>query len=174
MLSRAAGTRNFLLTNAAGGLRPWHQLGDVMLIRDHVNLTSQNPLVGTTPVRFPDMSGAYDREWRQSLMQKFKDVGLVVHEGIYLGLLGPSFETPAEIELFSKWGIDAVGMSTVWEAIALKDSGARFAALSLISNAAAGLGDGLPLEHEKILEVCRSSAERVVLAIAAWLESERA
>lgn len=179
MIGRLSGIQNFLLTNAAGGLDSAHHPGDVMLIRDHVNMTGQNPLVGENPrspsgevlgPRFPDLSSVYDQQWRTALRSSLDESGVRVHEGVYIGLLGPSFETPAEIQLFSKWGIHAVGMSTVWEAIALKHAGARVAGLSLISNAAAGLGDGAPLDHELILETCRKSARKTILGILKWLE----
>ena len=96
---------------------------------------------------------------------------LGVHEGVYLGLLGPSFETPAEVQLFASWGLHAVGMSTVWEAIALSHSGARVAGLSLISNLGSGLGSGA-LDHETILETCRASAAKIVNAIRLSIEEE--
>ena len=181
MISRLIGTRRFLLTNAAGGLDTKFQPGDAMLIRDHVNMTGQNPLCGENPVsedgtplgpRFPDLSRAWDPAWRASLKTALVGAGLRTHEGIYLGLLGPSFETPSEVELYIRWGMQAVGMSTVWESIALNHSGARVAGLSLISNAACGLGDGKPLEHEKIVETCRVSAGRILAVLLDWLEKE--
>jgi purine-nucleoside phosphorylase len=178
MAGRLAGIERFLLTNAAGGLTAAQRPGDVVILRDHVNLTGQNPLVGPNPTgpggeplgpRFPDLSTTYHRPWRESLGTSLRGRGLRVQEGIYLGLLGPSFETPAEIQLFASWGLHAVGMSTVWEAIALRHSGARLAALSLISNAASGLGDGAPLDHGAILATCRANAERIVAGIFDWL-----
>jgi purine-nucleoside phosphorylase len=181
LLSKLSGIQSFLLTNAAGGLHPSYQVGDVMLIRDHVNLTGQNPLVGPNPTsptgaplgpRFPDMTTAYDSEWRKSLARNLTEKSVRVHEGLYIGLLGPSYETPAEISLFKSWGIDAVGMSTVWETIALKHAGARVAGLSLISNAAAGLGDGAPLKHEDVLEACREAAARIVRGVSSWIEKD--
>ncbi len=178
MAPRLAGVKNFLLTNASGGLSPAFQPGDVMLIRDHVNLTGQNPLVGANPVdaqgkelgaRFPDLCGLYDSEWRMRLGKFCRAQGLGVHEGNYLGVLGPSFETPAEVQLYGAWGMHAVGMSTVWEAIALKHSGARVVGLSLISNFGAGMSPGVALDHMQILETCRSSASRIMGAIEAFL-----
>lgn len=180
LISKLCGIQSFLLTNAAGGLHSSYQVGDVMLIRDHVNLTGQNPLAGPNPTsptgsplgpRFPDMTTAYDPQWRKSLGKCLTQNSVRVHEGIYIGLLGPSYETPAEISLFKNWGIDAVGMSTVWETIALKHAGARVVGLSLISNAAAGLGDGAPLKHEDILETCRESADRIVSGIFDWIQN---
>jgi purine-nucleoside phosphorylase len=173
MIPRLAGVSEFLLTNASGGLAPHFRAGDVMLIRDHVNLTGQNPLVGKNPAgpdgaelgpRFPDLGRLYDGDWRRRLHRHCRARGLRVHEGVYLGILGPSFETPAEVQLFASWGLHAVGMSTVWEAIALKHAGARLAGISLVSNPAAGLGEG-ELDHLVILDTCRASAARIVGAI---------
>ncbi len=180
MVPRLAGVKNFILTNAAGGLSAAHKPGDVMLIRDHVNLTGMNPLIGKNPVgvdgkelgpRFPDMANMYDREFRNRLRKTLLSQPIGLHEGVYLGLLGPSFETPAEIQLFSAWGLQAVGMSTVWEAIALAHSGARVAGLSLISNLGAGLGEGT-LDHNTILETCRVSAAAIVKGITLAMEEE--
>lgn len=177
MAPRLAGVKNFLLTNASGGLSREFHPGDVMLIRDHVNLTGQNPLVGLNPVgeegkeigpRFPDLCHLYDAGWRKSLGAHCRSQGLRVHEGVYMGLLGPSFETPAEVQLYSAWGMHAVGMSTVWEAIALKHSGAKVAGLSLISNLGAGMSDQT-LDHLQILETCRSSASRIMRALQAFV-----
>ena len=180
MVPRLAGVGNFLLTNAAGGLLLSMSPGDVMVIRDHVNLTGMNPLIGANPrgldakelgPRFPDLAKLYDREWRNRLYRFLQKEALGVHEGVYLGLLGPSFETPAEVQLFASWGLHAVGMSTVWEAIALSHSGARVAGLSLISNLGSGLGSGA-LDHETILETCRASAAKIVNAIRLSIEEE--
>ncbi len=177
MAGRLAGVKNFLLTNASGGLLAAHQPGDIMIIRDQVNLTGQNPLVGENPThdkkelgpRFPDMNSLFDSDWRRKLRKYSEQQGLRVSEGVYLGVLGPSFETPAEVQLFSAWGMGAVGMSTVWESVALKHSGARIAGLSLISNLAAGMSDET-LDHLKILETCRSSAAKILRALQLFLE----
>jgi purine-nucleoside phosphorylase len=179
MLPRKAGVQNFLLTNASGGLGAGYRPGDVMVIRDHVNLTGQNPLTGANPVgpdgkelgpRFPDMCNLYDPSWRKRLHGLMKAQGLGVQEGVYLGIAGPSFETPAEVQLFAAWGLHAVGMSTVWEAIALKHSGAKVGGLSLISNLGAGLAEGVTLDHTMILETCRASASRIVEGIRLFVE----
>ena len=179
MLPRIAGVKNFLLTNASGGLGAGYQPGDVMIIRDHVNLTGQNPLTGPNPVgldgkelgpRFPDMAHCYEPAWRARLRTLLKAQGLGVQEGVYLGIAGPSFETHAEVQLFSAWGLHAVGMSTVWEAIALKHSGARLAGLSLIANLGAGLVEGETLDHLQILETCRASAARIIEGVRLFLE----
>jgi purine-nucleoside phosphorylase len=182
MIPRMAGVERFLLTNAAGGLVASQAAGDVMIIRDQVNLTGQNPLVGENPMsasgeplgpRFPDMSQLYDRAVGDRLKGRFSDEGLKVHEGTYLGILGPSFETPAEVALFSRWGLHAVGMSTVWEAIALRHSGAQVAGLSLISNPGCGMDPTAPiLDHHQILDTCRKSAAQIVKALLGWLDEE--
>jgi purine-nucleoside phosphorylase len=178
MLSRLTGTSKFLLTNAAGGLGATYKPGDIMLLKDHVNLTGKNPLIGKNPKgpdnleigpRFPDLSQLYGQDLRLALGKSLLAQGLTVHEGIYLGVLGPSFETPAEVRLFQQWGMGAVGMSTVWEAIALAHSGASVAGLSLISNLGAGLVNQV-LDHHKILETSRAAAASVAKGVFAWVE----
>ncbi|MCS6838692.1 MAG: purine-nucleoside phosphorylase [Bdellovibrionaceae bacterium] len=175
LLSCYLGVKNYILTNAAGGLMPHLQKpGGVMIIRDHVNLTGQNPLVGENPKhpdgydlgpRFPDMGNCYHFEWGNILKKEFEALNMNVTEGVYLGILGPSFETHAEVRLFASWGMGAVGMSTVWEVIALKHAGCRVVALSLISNLAAGLGNGGALDHEQIVHTSRQSASKIVEGI---------
>jgi purine-nucleoside phosphorylase len=180
MSIRLSGTKNFILTNAAGSLDPKIKAGSVMIIKDHVNLTGQNPLTGPnlplkngTPIgpRFADLTNTYTKEWQEELKKHLKQTSLEVHEGVYLGLLGPSFETPAEIQLFSRWGLQAVGMSTVWEAIALKHSDAKILGLSLISNMGCGLSDEV-LDHESILEVSAQTANKIVQGIFYFIESK--
>ena len=176
MVPRYAGSESFILTNAAGGLKLEWPVGSIMMIRDHVNFTGQNPLVGPTkespaggPIgpRFPDLSNAWDREYTERVRRELGSAGLETHEGVYLGVLGPSFETPAEIRLFSQWGMGAVGMSTVWEAIALAHSGARLSGFSLISNLGSGLNPGAVLDHFEILETSRAAARKVIAALFA-------
>lgn len=173
MIPRLAGVKEFILTNAAGGMTPTMKPGDVMMIQDHVNLTGQNPLIGDNPTfnqkslgpRFPDLSKMYKNGRSEILYQSLQQKAeLGVHKGIYLGLLGPSFETPAEIQLFKQWGMGAVGMSTVWEAIALHHSGAQTTGLSLISNLAAGLSEE-ELDHHLVLKTCRQSAHKIMEAL---------
>lgn len=174
MVPRLAGTKNFILTNAAGGLKLEWKVGSIMMIRDHVNFTGQNPLVGpvkTNPSgvpigpRFPDISKAWDREYTEQVRRELMTSGLETQEGIYLGVLGPSFETPAEVRLFSAWGMGTVGMSTVWEAIALAHSGARLSGFSLISNLGSGLNPGVVLDHFEILETSRIAARKIISAL---------
>lgn len=174
MVPRIAGTHHFVITNAAGGLKLEWPVGSVMMIRDHVNLTGQNPLTGHVknglggkPMgpRFPDLSRAWDREFTEELRTELASAGLPTSEGIYLGVTGPSFETPAEIRLFAQWGMGSVGMSTVWEAIALVHSGARVAGFSLISNLGCGLNPGVILDHFEILEASKAAAEKITRAL---------
>jgi len=179
MLSRELGTQDYYLTNAAGGIDPAHRTGDVMIITDQINLSGRNPLWGPNPKRpdgvewgprFQDLTLLFDFEMRKSIEGALRHESLRVHEGIYMGVLGPAFETPAEIVFFRKVGAHAVGMSTVWETVALKHSGARVCAVSLISNLAAGLAlgaDGKPeeLDHFAILDACKSSSKGILKAI---------
>ena len=108
---------------------------------------------------------AWDREFTEIVRRELTSAGLETQEGIYLGVLGPSFETPAEVRLFAQWGLGTVGMSTVWEAIALAQSGARLSGFSLISNLGSGLNPGVVLDHFEILETSRKSAEKVIRAL---------
>jgi purine-nucleoside phosphorylase len=180
--TRELGTKNYFITNAAGGIDPAHTPGDVMIIADHINLTGKNPLVGSNPMnldgvewgpRFQDLTNLYDREWKTVVKPALAKEGLKVHEGVYMGVLGPTFETPAEIRFFRMAGTHAVGMSTVWETIALKHSGANVFALSLISNVAAGLGanPNEELDHFAILDACKSSSTGILKAILLSVES---
>lgn len=148
---RIAGVRNFVLTNAAGGLGKGFEPGDLMVLTDHVNQTGMSPLIGPYEEilgpRFPDQSVVYDKELRACLVAADPGVRL----GIYVGLLGPSYETPAEVKVLQRAGLHAVGMSTVHEAIALNAMGARVAGVSLITNLAAGIADS-PLSHDEVIE----------------------
>lgn len=144
-----------VLTNAAGGIRPGLQPGDLMLIADHLNLSGLNPLTGPVIAgeqRFPDMSAPYDAELRRRIMDYALEAGIPLEEGVYASLLGPSYETPAEIRMLRRLGADAVGMSTVPEVITARALGMRVAAVSCITNVAAGLGPGA-LSHEEVLQV---------------------
>ncbi len=179
MLARLAQIESFILTNAAGGLLPHMHAGDAMVITDHVNLTGQNPLIGTNPTspltqleigpRFTDMGNCYHKAWQSQIRKILNQLGHNTTEGVYLGLLGPSFETHAEVRLFASWGLGAVGMSTVWEAIALKHSGAKIAGISLISNLGAGLSSQ-SLNHEDIVQTCRLSAHTIVQSIDRFIK----
>ena len=150
----ALGIGTLVLTNAAGGLRPSFTPGTLMLIADHINLMCRNPLVGPVVAgeeRFPDMSEPYDRELRALARDAARSARVRLEEGVYCALLGPSYETPAEIRAYRRLGADAVGMSTVPEVIAARARGMRCLAFSTITNAAAGMGP--PLAHAEVLEV---------------------
>lgn len=174
LLTRELGVSTYVLTNAAGGIHDDHQVGDAMIITDHVNLTGKNPLVGPNPKkntgedwgpRFPDLTLLYDRKLQSKMSEAMTQGGLKVHFGVYMGVLGPSFETPAEIRMFKMLNMGAVGMSTVWEAIAVKHTGATVAGVSLISNIAAGLDGDEEIDHENILEACRGSSVKILNGI---------
>ena len=159
-LMAALGIEVLVVTNAAGGIRPDVRPPALMLISDHLNLTGRSPLVG--PVRdgeqrFPDMSAAYDPALRARAREVARAAGVTVHEGVYAGLLGPSFETPAEIRMLATLGAHAVGMSTVLEVIAARARGVRVLGISTITNLAAGITDQ-PLNHEEVLEAGRAVA----------------
>lgn len=165
-LLAALGCRAVLLTNAAGGIRDDLRTGSLMLISDHLNLTGRSPLVGPagSGVRFPDMTEAYDPGLRALARESAEQLNLDLREGIYAGVLGPSYETPAEVRLLSVLGADAVGMSTVLETIALRQIGVRVGAVSVITNRAAGLS-GRPLEHSEV----ERTADRVRRAFVEFL-----
>lgn len=151
------GIRTLIVTNAAGGVRPTFRPGTLMLIADHVNMMFRNPLVG--PVRdgeerFPDMSSPYDPELRALAREAAREERIPLEEGVYLALLGPSFETPAEIRALARLGADAVGMSTVPEVITARARGMRCVGFSTITNLAAGISP-TPLSHHEVLEVGR-------------------
>lgn len=155
---RELGMETLILTNASGGINPEFQAGDLMVIRDHINFMGINPLRGENVdahgPRFPDMTGAWDRELGDGLVEAGKACGVGVKDGIYIAVGGPSFETPAEIRAFQTLGADAVGMSTVPECIVARQSGMRVCGLSCITNLAAGLGDR-PLTHEEVGETAK-------------------
>jgi purine-nucleoside phosphorylase len=146
------GIERLVLTNAAGGIAPRFGEGALMLLSDHINLTGQNPLTGVEDARlsqrFVDMTDAYDPAWRATALRVAADLSITLSEGVYLGLLGPSFETPAEIRMAATLGADAVGMSTVLETIMARAVGLPVLGLSCITNLAAGLGG--PISHEEV------------------------
>ena len=155
------GVRTLLLTNAAGGVRRTFSRGALMMIADHVNLTFQNSLIG--PVlsgeeRFPDMSEPYDAGLRSLAREVARERRIALEEGVYLQLLGPTYETPAEVRMLAALGAHAVGMSTVPEAIVARHAGLRVAGVSCIANAAAGHGGG-PLSHDDVMATSRRSAD---------------
>ena len=161
-VAHALGARTLLVTNAAGGIRRSFDAGDLMIIRDHINGMWRNPLSGPVApheTRFPDMCAPYDRDLAAALRSTAADARIPVAEGVYAAVLGPSYETPAEIRMLERLGADAVGMSTVPEVIAARALGMRVAGLSLIANPAAGLG--APLDHAEVLAAGARAADHV-------------
>ena len=150
----ALGAHDLFVSNAAGGISPKLAVGDLMMISDHLNLTGTNPLVGEVrkgEIRFPDMTDAYNPGLRWLLRTTAEKLGITLREGVYAGLLGPSYETPSEVKMLRLLGADAVGMSTVPEVIVARALGMRVAGVSCITNAAAGV-TGAALSHEEVLE----------------------
>lgn len=158
---RELGAATLIVTNAAGAVNPDFRPGDLMLIADHINLTGRNPLVGVGDERlgprFPDMTNAYDPELRSLARRVGEALGIALREGVYAGLLGPSYETPAEIRMLRVLGADAVGMSTVAEVIVARQVGLRVLGVSCLTNMAAGILPQ-PLSHEEVLETGRKAA----------------
>ena len=149
------GAKSLVLTNAAGGLNNSYEQGALILISDHLNLMGTNPLLGRNDERFgprfPDMTEVYDREYQEAAIAEAREMGLELRRGIYAALTGPSYETPAEIRMLRLLGADAVGMSTVPEAIVARQMGVRVLGLSCITNMAAGVLDK-PINHEEVIE----------------------
>jgi len=157
------GATIFIATNAAGGIRPSFRPGSLMLITDHLNLTGSNPLAGPALAdepRFPDMSAAYDPGLRALVLEVAKGQGLALEQGVYAALLGPSYETPAEVRMLAALGADAVGMSTVPEVIVAHARGMRCLGVSTITNAAAGVS-GAALSHAEVMETAAQVGRRL-------------
>ena len=154
------GIRAAILTNAAGGINLGFKQGTLIVMRDHINLQGSNPLIGTNNERFgprfPDMTHAYDKDYRVAALEEARRLGIEVTEGVYAALPGPSYETPAEIRYLRSIGADVVGMSTVPEVIAARHMGMRVLGISCVTNMAAGILDK-PLDHEEVL----ATGERV-------------
>jgi purine-nucleoside phosphorylase len=158
-LAKVMGAAGIVLTNSAGGIRKTFQAGTVMVIEDHINFMGTNPLIGMSHpfwgARFPDMTCIYDQGYRRKLDEVAQAAGFPLAKGVYLAVTGPSYETPAEISAFRQMGADAVGMSTVPEAILAHAAGLKVAGLSCITNAAAG-GVSI-LSHEEVLVGARAA-----------------
>jgi purine-nucleoside phosphorylase len=149
------GVESLVLTNAAGGVNPSYRPGQLVLIGDHINLMGQNPLTGPNDeslgLRFPDMSEAYSKRYREIAQEAGKEMGLDLSEGVYAALSGPSYETPAEIRYLRTIGADLVGMSTAPETIAANHMGLKVLGISCVTNFAAGVTDQ-KLDHKEVLE----------------------
>ncbi len=160
-LMKLLGAKILFLTNAAGGVNTSFHAGDLMLIRDHLSVYAPNPLIGPNVdelgVRFPDMSAVYDGKLQQIIRETARENGIFLQEGVYAQLTGPSFESPAEIRMLRTLGCDAVGMSTVVEAIAANHMGMKICGISCICNLAAGM-TAAPLSHEEVQEAADQAA----------------
>jgi inosine/guanosine/xanthosine phosphorylase family protein len=168
LLFRRLGARLAVLTNAAGGINPAYGPGTLMIISDHLNLTGRTPLLGPNAdelgPRFPDLTDVWEPELRRRLRAAGDAEGVALEEGVYAGLLGPSYETPAEVRMLATLGADAVGMSTVLEAIAARWCGLRVCGISLVTNAGAGYS-GQPLSHEEVLAAGAEAGPRLARVI---------
>ena len=171
-LLAATGVRALLVTNASGAVNPGLAPGDLVRITDHLNLTGLNPLTGPNDerigTRFPDMSQPYDPQLGALLDGIAVRLGVPLGTGVYAGVAGPSYETPAEIRMLRTLGADLVGMSTVLEVIAARHAGIRVAAVSLVTNLAAGLAEK-PLSHADVLAAGEGARDRVTRLATAWV-----
>jgi purine-nucleoside phosphorylase len=173
------GVRAVILTNAAGGIDLSYSQGALVLIRDHINLQGTNPLVGANDdrfgPRFPDMTRAYDEQCRTIARAEASKLNITLQEGVYAAMLGPSYETPAEIEYLRRIGADLVGMSTVAEVIAARHMGMKVLAISCVTNMAAGILDQ-PLSHAEVLETgerVRTTFESLLRAVLPRIAESR-
>jgi inosine/guanosine/xanthosine phosphorylase family protein len=172
LLMGRLGAPAVLLTNAAGGVNPAWGAGTLMVIRDHLNLTGHTPLLGPNDdavgPRFLDLTAAWDPDLRERLHAAARAADVAMVEGVYAGLLGPTYETPAEVRMLRVLGADAVGMSTVMEAIAARWAGMRVCGVSLVTNPGAGLSP-TPLSHEEVLEAADAAGPRLEQVIRTFV-----
>ncbi|WP_100398462.1 purine-nucleoside phosphorylase [Bacillus sp. FJAT-44742] len=156
------GVETLLVTNAAGGVNESFEAGDLMIIKDHINLMGDNPLMGKNNEelgpRFPDLSSAYDEKLRAVAKETAQSLNMSIREGVYIGNTGPAYETPAEVKMARTLGGDAVGMSTVPEVLAARHGGLRVLGISCISNMAAGILNQ-PLSHDEVMETTEKVRE---------------
>jgi purine-nucleoside phosphorylase len=149
------GIKSAIITNAAGGINTSYSQGALVVLSDHINMQGSNPLIGPNDdrfgPRFPDMTRVYWKPYREIAKEEAKRIGIEIHEGVYVAVTGPSYETPAEIRMFRNVGADLVGMSTVAEVIAASHMGMRVLAISCVTNMAAGILDQ-PLDHREVME----------------------
>lgn len=173
-LMRRLGVDVLITTNAAGAINESYQVGDFCVMQDHINLTGRNPLVGVDPdgiaPRFVPMKDAYDPQLRTTALRCAEELSVRVQEGVYLGLLGPSFETPAEIRAFRTLGADTVAMSVVEEVIAARHVGMRVLGISLVSNMACGI-DGASPNDDEVLDVAKTRESDFVALVERIVES---
>jgi purine-nucleoside phosphorylase len=168
------GIETLVVTNSSGGLKPTMKPGEFMVIEDHINLTGQNPLIGRNDdslgPRFPDMSEAYDKKLSQKMLAVLKKIKVKHSKGVYCGVLGPCYETPAEVKFLQKIGGGAVGMSTVLEVIAAKHMGLKVVGLSCITNSAAGILDK-PLNHKEVTDAAQKATKDFIKALTEFTKS---
>jgi purine-nucleoside phosphorylase len=173
-LAALLGAKALVMTNATGGLQRHHRPGDLVLIKDHINLTGLNPLRGQLPPewgpRFPDMGAAYDPRLRELTLRVAGELGIPLAEGIYAGMAGPSYETPAEVRMLQLLGGDVTGMSTVLEIIAAHHMGVRCLCVSMVSNPGAGLSD-VPVTHEDVLAAAQAASVNLKALLGAVLKA---
>ena len=173
-VARCLGAQTFVVTNASGGINTAYQPGQVVSIADHINLTGRNPLVGPNNnglgTRFPDMTHAYSPRLRALAREIAAQRSYPLAEGVYLGVSGPSFETPAEIHAFRTLGADLVGMSTIWEVIAAVHCGFEVVGFSLVTNMAAGILDQ-PITSEEVNRAAHIGADNLQFLVTGILES---
>lgn len=160
------GVEKLIVTNAAGAVNKSYNPGDIMLIKDHINLIGNNPLIGKNlddfGPRFPDMSNAYDKDLRNKVKEIAKSLKMDLQEGVYAAMSGPTYETPAEIRMLNVLGADAVGMSTVPEVIVAVHSGIKVLGISCITNMAAGILEK-PLNHQEVMETSSRVKEKFIM-----------
>lgn len=172
LLMHRLGARTLVLTNAAGGVDPSFDAGTLMLLTDHLNLTGRTPLLGPNDdamgPRFLDLTAVYDPELRAGVRAAADAEGVPLAEGVYAGLLGPTYETPAEVRTLGVLGAHAVGMSTVMEAIAARWVGMRVVAVSLVTNKGAGIS-ATPLTHDEVLEAANIAGPRLAAVLARFI-----
>lgn len=172
-LFAALGVDTLLLTNAAGGIRRNFRPGTLMLLADQVNLSFRNPLIGRIldgEARFPDMSAPYDPELRGIAHRVARRRGIALEDGVYAGVMGPSYETPAEIRMLERLGADAVGMSTVLEVVAARARGVRCLGISIITNFASGIGT-TRLSHDEVMAAASAAGEALARVLEGVVEA---
>ncbi len=169
------GVDGVILTNAAGGIHPDHQAGDLSLIRDHINLMGKNPLTGPNDerlgTRFPDMLHAYDPSWRALAKSCAADLDIPLHEGVYVGLAGPNLETPAEYAFCHRMGGDLIGMSTVPEVIAARHIGLKVGAVSVVTNVCYPPERIQETSHEDVVASVEGAREKLYRFLRAWVKA---
>jgi purine-nucleoside phosphorylase len=176
LLMGRLGAPRLLLTNASGGVNPEFRAGTLMVIRDHLNLTGRSPLMGPNDdalgPRFPDLTTVWDVELRAGLHAAARSEDVILAEGVYAGLLGPTYETPAEVRMLHRLGADAVGMSTVMEAVAAHWAGMRVCGVSLVTNPGAGLSP-TPLTHAEVTAAAEEAGPSLARVVGRFVEALR-